>query len=258
MKNSDQSSDTETGYSLDQGLAVYESAMGEPYSVYARSALTELLRSHRSVPGRCLDLACGAGHLVDYLASKGWQAYGCDLSTDMIQTARNRYPHLADRFFCADMAEIRTELTFDLVTVVFNSIHYLGAPQRKRFWDNVSKVIKDGGLLVSQQNTHQAMRAFWLNRCHRWRSDDGYAFWSARNGSVPDSVNVEKQYFQNQGDGTYRLYTAEHRYHFFPFDEMERSLGERGMRIIDTRDGRTLQSRISDTNSIWVVARRDG
>ena len=81
-------------------------------------------------PGRALDLGCGEGGDVLWLAQQGWQATGIDLSETAIGRARARAEELglsATEFIAADLAlwvesvegVDRSATPFDLITASF-------------------------------------------------------------------------------------------------------------------------------------------
>ena len=50
------------------------------------------------IGGKLVDFGCGQGAAVNYFHMNGMDAVGVDISDPDISTARNRYPHLANRF----------------------------------------------------------------------------------------------------------------------------------------------------------------
>jgi SAM-dependent methyltransferase len=247
---------TDTGYHDEEGLAVYEAAMALPYLGYARYALSKILRKAGVDPATSLDLACGSGHLVKDLSARGWRAYGCDLSPDMVARAAARYPDLRDHFFVADMSRIPPSRSYDLVTVVFNSIHYLSREGRGGLWRSLAETLADGGLFVSQQTDCSARETYWLKQSHVWTAETGYAVWTGGLGPSEDVIEVEKLYFERQEDGRFRLFRATHPYHFFPLAEMHQGLAGQGIEVLSVLDGRTLGPAGPGCQSVWVVARK--
>lgn len=74
------------------------------------------------MPGRALDLGCGEGADVVWLAQRGWQATGIDISETAIARARAAasgldLPHA--RFEAADLATWRPAEPYELVTASF-------------------------------------------------------------------------------------------------------------------------------------------
>jgi 2-polyprenyl-3-methyl-5-hydroxy-6-metoxy-1,4-benzoquinol methylase len=60
---------------------------------------------------RVLDIGCAGGRETAYLASKGLQATGCDLSPSFIWAAARAYPQCS--FFVTDMRNIESDMKYD-------------------------------------------------------------------------------------------------------------------------------------------------
>lgn len=75
-------------------------------------------------PGASLDIGCGEGGDVLWLASQGWQATGVDLSGTAIERARadasaHGLTESQANFIAADLTEWTTDRLYDLVTLSF-------------------------------------------------------------------------------------------------------------------------------------------
>ncbi|WP_396641604.1 class I SAM-dependent methyltransferase [Microbacterium sp.] len=74
-------------------------------------------------PGRAMDLGCGEGGDVLWLAARGWHATGVDLSPTAVQRARTAADArgLSDRtrFIAADLSSYTDGDEYDLVTASF-------------------------------------------------------------------------------------------------------------------------------------------
>lgn len=72
-------------------------------------------------PGRVLDLGCGEGGDVLWLAARGWQATGIDISDVAIGRARARAAAegIAATFIDADLTDWSTDQRFDLIVTSF-------------------------------------------------------------------------------------------------------------------------------------------
>jgi SAM-dependent methyltransferase len=249
-----------TAYRVDEGLEIYESAMAAPYFQYLRRVLPRIFEEYGVAGGASLDLACGSGRLVGYLLEQGWDARGCDLSEQMIERAPEA---LGGRLVIADMCEELERAGSDLVTIVFNSIHYLDPERRRRLLEGLGRALRPGGFFISQHNPIEAMRRYWAGRTHRWSSDRGFAFWTGH-AAGRDAVTVEKQYFERipppsgPAGEVFRQVTVSHRYHFFDADDLRAGLEAQGIDVVGAHDGRTLGAADRSSDSIWLVARRRG
>ncbi|MBH0115293.1 class I SAM-dependent methyltransferase [Salinibacterium sp. NG253] len=96
---------------------------GRVNSVLASIAPT-LGAASSSTSRRSLDLGCGEGGDVLWLAQNGWSATGIDISTRAIERAREAalklsIPSDAATFIAADLSELETAELYDLVTASF-------------------------------------------------------------------------------------------------------------------------------------------
>jgi len=131
-----------------------------------------------------LDSACGTGHHAIALAREGYRATGVDLSSCMIDRARER----ADQAGVpvdfrvgglTDLAEVAPG-PFDAVICLGNSLPHLVEPSALRATlENMAAVLRPGGLLLSQNRNYDRVWAkkerFMPLSAHR-EGDDQWLF----------------------------------------------------------------------------------
>ena len=116
-------------------------------STEPRPEVTELARGRP--PGRALDLGCGTGSDVIYLASLGWDAVGVDFAPRAIAIARSRAATAgsAATFTEGDVTRLHEAGVsggFDLVIDV-GCYHGIPARSRDAYHAEVAAVTKPGG-----------------------------------------------------------------------------------------------------------------
>lgn len=101
-------------------------------------------------PGASLDLGASHGDDVIWLAERGWNALGCDISGVAVERARTRAAELglAEQavFQCCDLSLVMPEGPFDLVTAL-----YLQSPvalQRTFILEQAVARLRPGGHLL--------------------------------------------------------------------------------------------------------------
>ena len=96
-----------------------------------RPEVAELARGRR--PGRVLDLGCGTGSDVIYLASLGWEAVGVDFAPEAIATARSRAGASGSsaRFTVGDVTRLREAGVGGRFDLVIDVGCYHGIPARR-------------------------------------------------------------------------------------------------------------------------------
>ena len=130
--------------------------MDDPYVTGAcrwwhlRAPSPELLEAESAgtlgVPGVVVDLGCGLGTEVGYLASRGWRAIGVDLSGPALSRATSGQSGAC--FARADVTRLPLRAgTADLM-LDRGCFHYLGAAARASYAEEAARVLRHGGRLL--------------------------------------------------------------------------------------------------------------
>jgi SAM-dependent methyltransferase len=107
--------------------------------------LKELFAKHRI--SNILDLGCGTGEHVSGLSSAGFKTLGVDISPEMIDIAKHRFP-MSD-FTISDMLTYHSDLQYDSVISTFGTFNYLLDDESVLiFLNNVNASLKQAGIFV--------------------------------------------------------------------------------------------------------------
>lgn len=120
----------------------------------------ELVRAVAPRPaGRALDLGCGTGTNVRYLAEHGWQAAGLDFAPGAIARARRRCAGLRVTLLVADVTQLKSlDLPgpFDLA-LDMGCFHSLAEAGRRGYAAGLERWMRPGGIFM----------------LYAWLADDG-------------------------------------------------------------------------------------
>lgn len=121
------------------------------------ATLVALIERHQ--PATVLDLGCGEGGDVIWLAQRGWTATGIDISDVAIERARQAAEKLGveAEFVAADLAEWRTGKKFNLIVSSFMQSHFDDL-DRIGIFRAALELLNVGGELVSI--SHAGMPSF--------------------------------------------------------------------------------------------------
>jgi SAM-dependent methyltransferase len=125
------------------------------------------------ISGRVLVLGCGSGKEVGYLYQGGRDAIGIDFSVEAVHLARNRYPHLWNRFFVEDIYNTRdfAEGLFDGVVANASFVHLLKRGDLGTLLEQVYSRLRLGGIFFLRLIDKEGIREEYdthLFNSRRW------------------------------------------------------------------------------------------
>lgn len=145
--------------------------------------------------GSILDLACGKGRHAYYLAEKGFDVVGIDLSKESISYANTMYQLPNLEFYVHDMRQTFRINYFDYIFNFFTSLGYFNElKENEKVFESMHFGLKDDGyILVDFMNTEKVIN----NLVEREnKSIDGYQFYIRRevvNGKIIKHIQIEKE-----------------------------------------------------------------
>lgn len=146
------------------GLPIEYQQMPEYFDAYnineqteAKNALIEKLLKEQKVK-TVLDMTCGTGSQVFYLAARGYEIIGSDFSPAVLVTARDKAKAINNdiTFIDGDMRSIRVG-KFDAVITIFSAVSHLTKDDFEKALKNISANLKDDGIYIFDVSNLQAM-----------------------------------------------------------------------------------------------------
>jgi cyclopropane fatty-acyl-phospholipid synthase-like methyltransferase len=114
--------------------------------------LRELIEEGKIKPCKAIELGCGIGNYVMYLAGKGFDVTGVDFSETAIEIARNTAGQRGIRctFVAADVLSDIHEIStsFDFV-FDWELLHHIFPEERERYIKNVHRLMNPRGYYLS-------------------------------------------------------------------------------------------------------------
>ncbi len=193
----------------------------------AKLFIDNLVRMLPLQPGaRLLDLACGKGRHARYLAEKGFDVTGLDVSAASIAFARH-FEHDRLSFYRHDMREPFRVNYFDGVLNIFTSFGYFNTDRdHLKTLQNVSKGLKPGGLFVLD-----FFNADWV-RNHLVRSEtktlDGIEFHLKK--SIREKHVYKQVIFETGG----RRFQFRERVRLFTLADFRQMFSAAGLNLLQT------------------------
>lgn len=236
---------------------IYDILMSDvDYRSWAEYIL-KLLERAGAKPGQSLlDLACGTGAMTLLLGKAGYQAWGMDLSPEMLKVARQktRDQGLALEFFQGDLRTFKTECNYNVITCFFDSINYLLTEgDISACFSSVHRALGSGGVFVFDVNTIHALAQFWGDNTEM-RDDKGViSIWSNRYLPAAQISNLELTAFVPKGE-LYQKITEHHQERAYPLDELKQALIKAGFHQVEYFRQNSQEPPAEDTKRVTFLA----
>jgi ubiquinone/menaquinone biosynthesis C-methylase UbiE len=112
-----------------------------------RPILVELVENGQIKKGKALDICCGAGTNTVYLAAKGFEVVGIDISSKAIEIAKEKAKRAnvtiqfrVENFLRLPFEDEEFDFVFDM-----GCFHHVETEDRQKFIDGVHRVLKKKG-----------------------------------------------------------------------------------------------------------------
>ncbi|MED3823215.1 methyltransferase domain-containing protein [Priestia flexa] len=108
----------------------------------SRKGVIPLVQQHVKKDGTVIDIGCGDGYGTRLLAQAGYKALGVDLSTEMVEKAKELHEHVAT-FKAADVMDLPFDDDLADAVVVINVLEWTEQPLVAL--NEIKRVVKSGG-----------------------------------------------------------------------------------------------------------------
>ncbi len=192
------------------------------------------------LPGSCLlDVGCGTGKSFMPMLARGWEVTGCDVSSAMLERAREKAGGAA-RLEIADMRELPRFGAFDLVWALGDAINYLLSDDELiAAFVGMRDNLTPPGLLVFDLNALPVYRTFFAER-HVVERDGMRLVWTGRAGPNVEARSICEAAFEIQDEGS-NASAQLHRQRHFPEADVLAALDSTGLECLGVfghdRDG---------------------
>jgi SAM-dependent methyltransferase len=137
-------------------------------------------------PGAVIDVGCGLGSEIGYLAGRGWRGLGVDLSAAALGRARARHP--AVTFARADVTRLPVRDGSADLMIDRGCFHYLAAGARAGYAREAARVLRPGGRLLLRMCLTSAGRPNGLGEETIRGAFDGWqTLWMERRALATDT-----------------------------------------------------------------------
>ncbi|MBA2654366.1 MAG: class I SAM-dependent methyltransferase [Gammaproteobacteria bacterium] len=224
-----------------QQMSEYFDAHNISEHTEAKNALIEKLLREQKVK-TVLDMTCGTGSQVFYLAERDYEVMGTDFSPALLEQARSKAKKMNRdlTFIDGDIRNIKVG-KFDAVITIFNAIGHLTKMDFEKALQNIHANLKEGGIYIFDIFNLQAI------------TDDVIDSFAMDVKSIVKGVNIRNiqhseidkengllishdHYTISKGDGEPEIHTNSFSLQIYTFAELQAMLKRNGFKVINQYD----------------------
>ncbi len=152
------------------------------YDLFKLNIESSLVRSKAPKNGRVLELGCGAGNLTLWMAQKGYEMFGVDITPTAIEWAKekNAVAEFKADFQLGDITDLNSygDESFDIV-IDAHCLHWIYGEDRKKAYNSIFRILRKGGFYFQYSQcdepniekaqekglTYDPSRRVFINKC---------------------------------------------------------------------------------------------
>lgn len=152
--------------------------------------------------GKGIDFACGSGSMTIAMKKGGLDVFGVDISRQMLERAKEKAKkeHISVEFLEKDMTNFSYGLKLDFVTCLIDGVNYLTPKKTERFFENVYKMLKDGGTFIFDVSSKYKIADVLANNFFYDDEEDVTYLWTNKRSADGEKVTCDLCFFVKDGE----------------------------------------------------------
>ena len=234
---------------------VYDTYMDNiPYDDWA-DKINQLFQKYNMPMEIVCELGCGTGQMTRRLKNKGYDMIGIDVSYDMLMEAMSSEDSDGILYLCQDMRSFELYGTVGAIVSVCDSINYLqNTEDLLKVCKLANNYLDPKGLFIFDIKTKHYYEKLGSSTIAENREEGSFIWENDYNLKTRDNYYFLTIYQKNE-EGTFDRYEEEHYQHAFTMDEVEKTISESGLQLLDVRDVTTMEAPTEDSDRLYFIAR---
>ena len=228
----------------------------EKWGNYINDALRK--RLHETENPLVVDLACGTGTMTLFLANKGFDMIGVDISMDMLAEAQQKSYEAGQQilFLAQDMRKLDLFGTVDAVVSVCDGINYILTPEDlSTVFKRVILFLNPGGVFIFDMNTEYKFKELLGQQSFEAKTENGAAYELDNHYDEKTKVNEYRVLFYNKEDlEENEPFTEIHKQRAYSVDDVIRMLENTGFSKVSAYHNYTNEPTRIDSPRVTFIA----
>ncbi len=235
---------------------VYDSLIEDAEILKRADFICSLFESYDKMPSLLLDNACGSGNFSRYFAKKGVSVIGTDLSTAMLNIAREKSVGLDILYLNQDMCELDLYGTVDGAICMLDSLNHLKSYED--FCTALKKTalfLEKDRLFIFDVNTTYKHKFVLGNNAFIKENEEVFCAWQNFFEEKDNRVDITLDFFV-KGESGYIRQTENFCETAYTEAQMEKAIKDADLSLIAVYDGDSFGNLQKDSQRILFVTKR--
>jgi SAM-dependent methyltransferase len=228
-----------------------------PYDCWV-DYIHQILHRFNHRPTAILDLCCGTGNVSVLLARQGYQVTGVDISSRMIEVARQKpeaRKGLID-FHVQDACNLRLGRKFDLVISLFDSLNYvLNSSDLQHVFYRVHDHLKTGGMFIFDMNTEAALAGGLFNQNNFGSNARVLYDWRSTYDPGKRICRIDLNFVYRKGGAEIPIKAVHYQRAYYE-QEITEMLSAAGLEVLAVYHAYTFKKASKKSDRVFFVARK--
>jgi SAM-dependent methyltransferase len=178
------------------------------------------------------DLGCGTGVITNFLASKGLDVTGVDLSPDMLAMASSGDETGTVSWICADITEYEGPSSGCFISTMDTIGHITDPDDLSKMFTAVSGLLEEGGVFILDATTPKHFEGTLADNVFYEDYEDFTLLWVNHYDKVSKINHAELTLFELADEDLYERYDGELTARCYSSEEIEEMAGKAGLKTI--------------------------
>ena len=208
---------------------IYDKLIDQDYEKWA-DYIEEVFKKHNVNPKLVLDLGCGTGSITNILAKRGYDMIGVDLSSDMLNVARDKAMEesLDVLYLCQNIREFELYGTVDAIIGTLDVLNYITEPEDlNQVFALVKNYLNPDGIFIFDINTEHKLKNVLGN--NTFINDENGIFYTWENEYIDNISNQFLTFFSETDEGLYERFDEQHIQRAYTIEEIKEKLAKNNL-----------------------------
>ena len=206
-------------------------------------------------PELILDLGCGTGDITKIFADNGYDMIGIDISTDMLNIAREENSHKKILYLNQDMRHFELYGTVDVIYSSLDCINYItNKNDLKKVFKLCKNYINPDGIFIFDINTEYKFKNILDGNTYVYDNENEYLVWQSEYDKKNKICTFFLDMFNKNGDLYERCYEEQYQ-RAYSVEEITKLLEVCGFKVLNIYDQFKFKKYTKTSEKVFFVCR---